>query len=474
MKVMLPKKNKRNVIILSILAFVFLASGIFLLWRVNQPETVAPEKGEAGETYECNRCSANYIYARAKWNKPNGIPQSEIDEKCGGTLDCQCAIDHFWEETSEQMGGIYYECDPSCTDGGVGTQWVGYQDCIADMDIEPDLGYHCARCSFNFNYAYARWNVPEAYKGLCDQAATEGIWANNNISGAKPTYSCDCSCTVEQETGTLSAMGDWIDSTRTYSECQEYCKNLQQSPTTYILTYVAGTGGYLLGDTVQYIEAGGSGTPVTAVPHSNYRFNTWNYPDFTANPRIDTNVTSRKNIRAIFTKIDTNVTTTCGDGACTGDENAVTCPKDCNSVCGDGACTGDENANMCSKDCPADCGDNYCNPETETATNCSTDCFSVCGDGACTHSETSVDCPEDCGPVSSSRVPATGIFDNSQGSLILGFVLLILGFTWRIIGNNTLLLVNNALDLKKKTSKERELKRSRERKKNFERKVVKD
>jgi len=71
-------------------------------------------------------------------------------------------------------------------------------------------------------------------------------------------------------------------------------------------------------------------------------------------------------------------------------------------------------------------------------------------------------------------LPDTGIFDDGQNSLILGFALLILGFTWRIIGSNALLLINNAIDLKKKVSKERELKISRKRKKNFERKVVKD
>jgi hypothetical protein len=47
MEIRLPNKNKKNIIILSILAFVFLASGIYLLWRVNQPETVAPEGSEA-------------------------------------------------------------------------------------------------------------------------------------------------------------------------------------------------------------------------------------------------------------------------------------------------------------------------------------------------------------------------------------------------------------------------------------------
>lgn len=51
MEVILPNKNKKRIIILSILAFVFLASGIFLLWRVNQPETVAPEDSEAAPAY---------------------------------------------------------------------------------------------------------------------------------------------------------------------------------------------------------------------------------------------------------------------------------------------------------------------------------------------------------------------------------------------------------------------------------------
>jgi len=53
MEVRLPNKNKKNIIILSILAFVFLASGIFLLWRVNQEKTVAPEDSEAGSVGSC-------------------------------------------------------------------------------------------------------------------------------------------------------------------------------------------------------------------------------------------------------------------------------------------------------------------------------------------------------------------------------------------------------------------------------------
>jgi hypothetical protein len=58
MEVMLPNKNKRNVIILSILAFVFLGSGIFLLWRVNQEEDLSPEYSEAGGSNE--GCAPEY------------------------------------------------------------------------------------------------------------------------------------------------------------------------------------------------------------------------------------------------------------------------------------------------------------------------------------------------------------------------------------------------------------------------------
>ncbi len=65
----------------------------------------------------------------------------------------------------------------------------------------------------------------------------------------------------------------------------------------------------------------------------------------------------------------------CGDGSCTGNETATTCPRDCSAVCGDSACTHTESITTC----PQDCG-----PAV------------VCGDGTCEGDETYLNCPQDC------------------------------------------------------------------------------
>ena len=90
----------------------------------------------------------------------------------------------------------------------------------------------------------------------------------------------------------------------------------------------------------------------------------------------------------------------CGDGACTHDETAEFCPTDCPPGCDDGLCTDDETAESCPDDCPADCGDGLCTHE-EDASGCGDDCPAECGDELCTHDETAesceADCPSDCG-----------------------------------------------------------------------------
>jgi hypothetical protein len=245
---------------------------------------------------------------------------------------------------------------------------------------------------------------------------------------------------------------------------------------TYTLNYSPGSNGTLDGNTSQTVNHGSSGTPVTAIPNEGYNFGGWD-DGKTSNPRTDSNVSKSINVTAIFSL-------TCGNGTCEPElgENALNCPVDCSGVCGDGYCTHDETNQTCPEDCPADCGDAYCDPETETVANCPADCGPVCGDGYCTHDETSETCPEDCGPSATgptgTNVPETGIFDDSQTSILVGFGLLILGFTWRFVGRGMYSLLGNAprkisIHLKD-MREERSLRRSRKRKQKFEDKVVKD
>ena len=56
----------------------------------------------------------------------------------------------------------------------------------------------------------------------------------------------------------------------------------------------------------------------------------------------------------------------CGDAACEGEEDPISCPADCPDECGDGLCTGNEGLQSCAADCAcvtdADCDDGvFCN-----------------------------------------------------------------------------------------------------------------
>lgn len=70
-------------------------------------------------------------------------------------------------------------------------------------------------------------------------------------------------------------------------------------PATYTLTYTPGTNGTILGAAVQTVSAGGSGSPVTAVPSAGYSFVQWSDAS-TANPRMDTDVTADVSVSASF------------------------------------------------------------------------------------------------------------------------------------------------------------------------------
>ena len=68
---------------------------------------------------------------------------------------------------------------------------------------------------------------------------------------------------------------------------------------THTLTYNAGAGGVINGDSAQVVNDGADGTQVTAVPDAGYHFVKWS-DDSTANPRTDANVTADVDVTAVF------------------------------------------------------------------------------------------------------------------------------------------------------------------------------
>ena len=82
---------------------------------------------------------------------------------------------------------------------------------------------------------------------------------------------------------------------------------------TFTLTYNAGTGGALTGDTSQTVNYGVDGTAVEAVPDTGYHFAKWS-DDSTANPRTDTHVTANLDVTATFAMDEAYALTLVQDG----------------------------------------------------------------------------------------------------------------------------------------------------------------
>ncbi len=82
----------------------------------------------------------------------------------------------------------------------------------------------------------------------------------------------------------------------------------------YELKYTAGSNGSVSGNTHQKdVPCGSNGTPVSAVPATNYVFDKWS-DGRTDNPRVDTNVTANVNVSAQFKLASFNVTYSAGNG----------------------------------------------------------------------------------------------------------------------------------------------------------------
>jgi hypothetical protein len=103
-----------------------------------------------------------------------------------------------------------------------------------------------------------------------------------------------------------------------YMKCSKY------TPVTkYTLKYIAGTGGKISGATTQTVEKGKSGSKVTAVPNSGYRFSKWSDGNTSAS-RTDTNVQRNITVTAQFTAQKYTVTYNGNGGTCTPTSREIT------------------------------------------------------------------------------------------------------------------------------------------------------
>ena len=84
-------------------------------------------------------------------------------------------------------------------------------------------------------------------------------------------------------------------------------------PVTYTLTYTAGSGSSISGDSSQTVASGNSGTEVTADPDAGYHFIDWSDGVLTAS-RTDTNVTANLSVTANFALNVYTISASAGSG----------------------------------------------------------------------------------------------------------------------------------------------------------------
>lgn len=435
--------NKTSKIIFAI-AIVLLSTGLgYLIWRVNNTDNLDPDDGSAA-------C-------------PDGCYWNAGFAECTGSGGCLWVCSDGTQVTNPATcpGGTAtgHECDPCVTDDPEGCASIpneGSSGPVASSCDESNCGgpcgvytYKCGTLCYDASCGAAACGyVPPATTFTLSYAAGSGGSISGSASQTVNQGASGTAVTAVPSTGYTFVK--WSDNstsaTRTDSNVQG---NISVTASfqikTYSLTYNADSNGTVTGTKTQTVNHGSSGTTVTAVPNTNYRFASWSDGVTTAS-RTDTNVTSNLSATANFTILGSySLTYIAGDnGSISGDTSqsvyeggsgtkVEAVPDEGYNFVkwSDDVTTAERTDTNVTKDITvtatfsANCGNGVCGTD-EDAYNCPADCPAVCGDGYCTHDETFASCPSDC-EGSSGGVPQTGIFDSTLGRLSVGLALVVIG-----------------------------------------------
>lgn len=317
--------SKGMVIALIIGAILLGGGGGYLLWRVNQPKTVAPTDSEASVPKMCRRCTPS------------------VCSQCHDTYRkfAYCSL----SACKQDQGGIADNCV------GCGGNYPNYYCAMSQTETYP-----CGVSKYHITYnAGDGGTVTNAGKNEVNPGGSIGSEAKPNTGYIFKQWS-DGKTTAARTDSNVQADA-------TYTATFEAIKIEK-----FTLKYTAGTGGSIVGNATQTVEKGKDGTSVEAKADTNYKFDKWSDNKVTTATRTDTNVQANITVKAEF-KIS------CGDNICDPWEDVNNCPTDCEG-CGDGKCIPPENAITCPRDCPVTCGDGICS-EGEDKTNCPADCGSA-------------------------------------------------------------------------------------------------
>ena len=289
---------------------ILLLGGGYLLWRVNQEDTVAPTDSDASST----SCSCPYDKCK-KGTAECSSHESGIDGCVG------CAMEGYY---------CYIE-DANCTTSYVITYVAGEGGSVTNAGPNSVVsgGSISSTATPNTGYRFVKWSDEKTTATRTDSnvqadatytATFEALPADKvtltYIAGSGGTITGAATQTIDKgASGTaVTAVPNagykfvkWSDgkttATRTDTNVQAsatYTATFEPLPTEKVtLTYIAGSGGTITGVATQTIDKGASGTAVTATPNAGYTFEKWSDGKTTAT-RTDTNVQASATYTATF------------------------------------------------------------------------------------------------------------------------------------------------------------------------------
>lgn len=445
------KGNNTGVLIgLIVTIFLLLGGGGYLIWRVNQKDTLAPTDSDAYEEGYDLECTGPCIlesdlpsyperenYARICTVMPQGVQGYCLYEKIPKviayyityTAGANGTVSNSGQNNVAPDGSISSTATPNS--GFKFKQWNDGKTTATrtETNVQADATYTAtfeALPAQTFTLAYSA--TPYTPGGVLGGTLTGNL--NQTVEQGKD----GTVVTFVGNDGSYckGSILEWLvngvkDTTVTGNTRQE--KNVQKNMTiegktgfvwntdsTTFRYYTGGNGQIKLGDGAPSISpitltfTNGQPCPgnisITAIPSSGYIFSHWN--DTVLNVRDTSSLVTanpRKDIISVTSSYKPNIAVT-----------AIFVPS---SGCGDGICSDDESITTCPSDCPV-----------------------TCGDGICSEGESSDNCPKDCG----STVPQTGIFDDSKTAIIGGLLFLIIGLSFNSIysfSNNVFLSLSS-------------------------------